>query len=286
MTDLPDLSNLPPPEVVEEISYEAFLSELAAEIKARFAAVGVDWDVDQLEIDSAIIQAQAATYREMSLRSRINYVAQQGFLYFASGANLDQLAAWLDVTRMDGEDDERLKTRYRLATIGRSPGGPADRYRKVALDSDLDVRAVAIWREGRDPTVNVAVLSNSGNGEPTPTLLAKVETALTQPDVQVVSDRFNVQSAIRRTVNVAVSVRLDLTVPESVADTVAATLVTAWHKQDLLGLDLTRAFLIQEANVTGVTNVEVIEPAQDVVAAENEAIGIGTVTVTISGRGR
>jgi len=286
MTDLPELSDLPPPQVVEEISFETFLSELAADIKARFAAVGVDWDVDQLEVDSAIIQAQAATYREMSLRSRINYVAQQGFLYFASGSNLDQLAAWLDVTRMEGEDDDRLKTRYRLATIGRSPGGPADRYRKVALDADLDVRAVAIWREGRDPTVNVAVLSKSGNGEPTPALLAKVEAALTQPDVQVVSDRFSVQSAIRRTIDVSVSVRLDPTVPESVAETVAATIVTTWQKKDLLGLDLTRASLIQAANVTGVTNVEVIEPAEDVVAVENEAIGIGTVSVAISGRGR
>jgi len=286
MTDLPDLSNLPPPEVVEEISFETFLSELAADIKARFAAVGVDWDVDQLEVDSAIITAQAATYREMLLRSRINYVSQQGFLYFATDGNLDQLTAWLGVIRMDGEEDDRLKARYRLATIGRSAGGPADRYRAVALEADLDVRAVAIWREGRDPTVNVAVLSNAGNGEPTPALLAKVEAALTQPDVQVVSDRFSVQSAIRRTENVSVSVRLDPTALDSVADAVAATIASKWQQQDLLGLDLTQAFLIQAANIAGVTNVEVVEPAADVAAVENEAIGLDTITVTISGRGR
>lgn len=286
MTDLPDLSALPPPEVIEEISFETFLTELSADIKARFSAVGVDWDVDQLEVDSAIITAQAATYREMSLRSRINYVAQQGFLYFASGGNLEQLAAWLGVARMDGEDDDRLKARYRLATIGRSAGGPADRYRDVALAADREVRAVAIWREGRDPTVNVAVLSNSGNGEPTQALLATVEAALSQPDIQVVSDRYIVQSAIRRTVNVSVAVRLDPTALDSVADAVAATIATKWQQQDLLGLDLTQAFLIQAADVAGVTNVEVVEPAADVSADENEAIGLGSVTVTISGRGR
>eukprot|EP00903_Cladosiphon_okamuranus_P001615 g1613.t1 len=253
---LPDLSTLPKPEVIEEVDYEVFFAELAADIKARFEAVGIDWDVGELETDSAAIIGQAQTYRELSMRQRMNYVAQQGFLYFATAGNLDQLTAWLNVTRMDGESDERLKERYRLATIGRSAGGPAERYRDVCLGSDLTVRDVAIWREGRDPTINVAVLSSLGTGEPTPSLLQTVEEALTQPDVQVVSDRFSVQSAIRRTENVELSIRLDPTALDAVADAVAATIRTEWQKQDLLGLDLTRAFLIQAADIAGVTNVE------------------------------
>ncbi|WP_282046304.1 baseplate J/gp47 family protein [Roseibium album] len=286
MTNLPDLSALPPPEVVEEISYEDILAELAVDIKARFAAAGIDWDVDQLETDAAVIVAQAAAYRETVLRSRINYVAQQGFLYFAESGNLEQLSAWLEVFRMEGESDDRLKERFRLATFGRSAGGPAERYLSVVVGADIDVRDVAIWREGRDPTVNVAVLSQSGNGEPTQALLDVVETALTQPDIQVVSDTFNVVSAIRKTVDVTLSVRLDPTAADSVADQVATTVQSEWQKQDLLGLDLTRAFLIQAAGIAGVTNVEVTAPAVDTVALENEAIAINSVTVTVSGRGR
>ncbi|MCR9058110.1 MAG: baseplate J/gp47 family protein [Rhodobacteraceae bacterium] len=286
MTNLPDLSALPPPEVVEEISYEDILAAVVARIKAGFAAVGVDWDVDQLETDAAKIIAEADAYLETLLRSRINYVAQQGFLYYATGGNLEQLTALLGVYRMEGESDDRLKERFRLATIGRSAGGPAERYRSVVLGADIDVRDVAIWREGRDPTVNVAVLSESGNGEPTQALLDVVETALTQPDIQVVSDTFNVVSAIRKTVDVSLSVRLDPTAADSVADQVATTVQVEWQKQDLLGLDLTRAFLIQAAGIAGVTNVEVAEPEADTVALENEAIAINSVTVTVSGRGR
>lgn len=286
MTNLPDLSTLPAPEVVEEISYEAILADLAADIKARFAAAGVDWDVDQLETDAAVIIAQAAAYRETVLRSRINYVAQQGFLYFATSGYLEQLTAWLEIFRMEGESDDRLKERFRLATYGRSAGGPAERYRSVALGADIDVRDVAIWREGRDPTVNVAVLSQSGAGEPTQALLDTVEAALLQPDIRVVSDTFNVGSAIRKTVDVALSVRLDPTAPDSVADQAGATVQSKWQNQDLLGLDLTRAFLIQAAGISGVTNVEVTAPAADTVALENEAIAITSVTVTVSGRGR
>lgn len=286
MTNLPDLSALPPPEVIEEISFEDYFAQLAADIKARFAAAGVDWDVEQLETDAAVIVAQAAAYRETVLRSRINYVAQQGFLYFAESGNLEQLSAWLEVFRMEGESDDRLKERFRLATFGRSAGGPAERYRSVVLGADIDVRDVAIWREGRDPTVNIAVLSQSGNGEPTQALLGVVETALTQPDIQVVSDTFNVVSAIRKTVDVTLSVRLDPTAADSVADQVATTVQAEWQKQDLLGLDLTRAFLIQAAGIAGVTNVEVAEPEADTVALENEAIAINSVIVTVSGRGR
>lgn len=287
MVDLPDLSALPAPEVIEELSYEAFVSQLYADIKARFALEGVDWDVDASEADSAVITGQAQAYRELIVRTRVNYVAQQGFLYFAEGSNLDQLVAWLGITRLAGESDDRLRARYRLATYGRSAGGPLERYEAVVMGASVDVRAVAIWREGRDPTLNVAVLAHSGGGEPTPTLLGIVEAALLQDHVRVVSDRFNVFSAIQTSVDVEIAVRLEETAADSVADTVAARVQSDWLQEDLLGLDLTEAFLISSASaVSGVTDVEVKSPEGGTVAGKNEVVGINSVAVTISGRGR
>jgi phage-related baseplate assembly protein len=133
----------------------------------------------------------------------------------------------------------------------------------------------------------VAVLSADGNGEPSGELLQRVEAALMSDDVRVVSDHFNVLSAIRRTIDVSVSVRLGPHDPEEVVDEVRSQIVNKWQEQDLLGLDLTRAFLVRVAgSVSGITNVEIKEPFEDVVADQNEAIGLGSVTVNISGRGR
>ncbi|MEP3049416.1 MAG: baseplate J/gp47 family protein [Roseibium sp.] len=287
MSDLVDLSSLPPPEVVEDISYPDLSVQIKAEIKGRFGAVGVDWDVDGLEADGAVIQAENSAYREIALRTRINHVAQQGYLYFAEGSNADQLASWLGVFRLDGESDERLKERYRLATIGGSTGGPAERFRKIVLDTSVDVRDVAVWTERLDPTIHIAVLSSVGNGEPSTTLLNAVEAALLEPSVRLVNDRFNVQSAVRKTVDVTLSVRIAESALDNVSNTVEETVQALWVKQKLLGLDMTQAFLISAASsVEGITNVSVVSPAEDVVASENEAIAIGLLTVDTIGRGR
>lgn len=287
MTNLPDLSALPPPAVIEELSYEVILDDILAVTAAVLAAKGFAWTVGSLETDPFVIVAEAYAYREVSIRSRMNYNTGQTFLEPAEGSNLDQLTAWLGVTRLQGESDARLKERYRLATYGRSAGGPKERYRAIALGADINVRNVAVYTEGRDPTVNVAVLSTLGNGEPTPALLATVETALDANDVRVVSDRFNVLSAIRKTVDVELAIRLSDTALNDVGSQVEAKVQSDWQGQDLLGLDLTLAFLVGAAvQVNGVTNVEVVSPTTDQMATENEAIAIGTVTVTISGRGR
>jgi phage-related baseplate assembly protein len=277
--------DLPPPAILEELNFEALLSTIVADAQARLAAVGITWDVGALETDPVMILCQAFAYREMMLRARVNDAARANLLAFAGTSDLDHLAAFYDVARLDGETDERLRDRVWLTILGRSAGGPVERYKAVAMAASLQVRDVAIWREGRDPTVRVAVLSTD-TGEASPELLASVLAALEAPEVRVVSDRFEVVSAIQTVQDVALTVRLAPDAPESRRMDVAAAVRTAWQAEQLLGLDLTTSWLTAKAMIPGVTRVEVTWPTKDVVALPHQAIGLGGMEIIDGGRGR
>ncbi|SOC26816.1 baseplate assembly protein [Stappia indica] len=277
--------DLPPPAILEELSFEQLLSTIVADAQARLAAVGITWDVGALETDPVMILCQAFAYRELVLRARVNDAARANLLAFAGSSDLDHLAAFYDVARLDGETDERLRDRVWLTILGRSAGGPVERYKAVAMAASLQVRDVAIWREGRDPTVRVAVLSTD-TGEASPELLASVLAALEAPEVRVVSDRFEVVSAIQTVQDVALTVRLAPDAPESRRMDVAAAVRAAWHAEQLLGLDLTTSWLTAKAMIPGVTRVEVTWPTKDVVALPHQAIGLGGIEIIDGGRGR
>ncbi|ADZ72401.1 baseplate J/gp47 family protein [Polymorphum gilvum] len=278
--------DLPPPAILEDLDFEAILAAIAADAQTRLAAAGIAWDVGALETDPVTILCQAFAYRELLLRARINDAARSNLLAFAATSDLDHLAAFHDVTRLVGEGDDRLRDRVWLAILGRSAGGPLERYKTIALAASLQVRDVAIWRAGRDPTVHVAVLSTDTGGEASPALLAAVRSALEAPAVRVVSDRFEVISAIRTVTDVALTVRLAPDAPVSRLADVAATVREAWTAESLLGLDLTSSWLIAKAMVPGVTRVAVTWPTEDLVAAPNEAIGVGSIDILDGGRGR
>jgi phage-related baseplate assembly protein len=280
------LSDLPTPVILEDLDFEALLAAIVADVQARLAAHGIAWDVGALETDPVMILCQAFAYREMVLRARVNDAARANLLAFATGSDLDHLAAFYGVSRLSGEADERLRERTRLTILGRSAGGPLERYKAIALGAAIDVRDVAIWREGRDPTLHVAVLSTADTGIASPELLELVRTALENPAVRVVSDRFNVVSAVRRVVDVTLRVRLAPDAPQDMLDRLPALLAADWQAEELLGLDLTASWLVARAMRPGVSRVEVVMPAGDEIAAPTEALALGTVTILDGGRGR
>lgn len=277
---------LPAPDVIQALDYEAILAAILADAEARLTAAGVAWDVGSLETDPIKILCEAWAYRELLLRARVNDAARANLLAFARGADLDHLAAFYDVTRLPSEDDVRLADRVRLTILGRSAGGPAERYKAVAMAVSTRVRDVAIWRDGRDATVNVAVLSTEVDGVADAALLADVLAALEAPSVRVISDRFAVVSAVRQIVDVTLAVRLAPDAPQSLIAEMPALIADDWQAEDLLGFDLAVSWLTAHAMRPGVTRAEVLAPAADVAVAPHEAIALGTITIVDQGRGR
>ncbi|MDD3652313.1 MAG: hypothetical protein PHC73_12625, partial [Immundisolibacter sp.] len=112
-----DLSRLPPPTVVETYSYEAILAArkqdlidlFPADRQAELAAVLA------LESEPLTKFLEESSYREVLLRARVNDAARAVMLAYATGADLEHLAAYLGVERLEGETDDRLRTRTQMA---------------------------------------------------------------------------------------------------------------------------------------------------------------------------
>ncbi|WP_394689052.1 baseplate J/gp47 family protein [Hoeflea sp.] len=290
MTTAIDLTSLPMPQVIGELSYDAVLSRQNASFQAewdRLREAHPDlppYDVSMLETDPAVIVNQSESYREILLLARINEAARARLLAFASGPDLDQLAVFYDVVRLLGENDARLKLRVILAIQGRSTGGPKERYKSIVMNADLRVESVEIYRVGRSPLINVAVYSTEPNGVASADLLSVVTAALADENVQLANDEFVVASAVRTVVNLAFDIWLLPDADEATVTRAVTALQDAWSSEQTLGRDLTVAWWISKLIIPGVHKVAATGPVVDVIAPPAEALAIGTITPTLRGR--
>lgn len=285
MTTLPpELANLPAPTLVEAISYEARLAERRDRLVGIFVAAGIDYDVEDIETDPAQIQLQDAAYNDVLLRTEINEAILSWFLAFATGSDVDLLANFYDVIRLPGEMDNALKRRVVLAIQGRSPGGTEARYKSIVLGVDARVADAAIYKVGRDPTINVAVFASDNAGVADAGLLAKVNAALQSPAVRMVNDTIVVASAAQEVISVSANVWLLPQAPENALLTMQANLAAAWARDMLLGRDLIRSWLLAQLQIDGVQRVELITPTADIEMPFNRAAALGAVTLIKSGR--
>jgi phage-related baseplate assembly protein len=292
-----DFTTYPPPQAIEEIDADLIVS-------GHIAAFIREWDVmraerpelnlppfnaEQLESEETRVLFEATSYRELLMRVRVNESVRANLLAFATGADLDHLAAFYGVVRMVSgttrESDARLRLRVILEIQGRSTGGTAPRYRARAMASSLRVDNVEVYREGRNPTVHVAVFSTDNDGLADASLLSTVRAAVEAPDVRMVNDTLAVRAAVFEVVNIAADVWLLPSTPDTAIEALATGLRQAWADESGLGFDLNRAWIIARLMRGGVQKAEVAQPGSDVVALPYRAISLGTITLTNRGRG-
>ncbi|MQX37875.1 baseplate assembly protein [Roseospira navarrensis] len=175
MTGMPviDLSDLPSPDVLQGLDYEAEVAALLAEFQSRYpdhSAV--------LESEPIMKLVEAAAYRLTVKMAEFNDGARGLMLAYATGTTLDHLAALMNVQRLvvtpadDTTDpptpavmetDAALRYRAQLAWEGLSTAGPEGAYQFHAREADGRVRDVAV----ASPTpgdVVVTILGHDGDG--------------------------------------------------------------------------------------------------------------------------
>ena len=101
-----DLPALPPPDVIDALDYETIL----ADVKADYVERNPEYGALALESDPIVKALETTAYREMNLRQRVNDAARQRMLAYATGSNLDHLAADVGVARLviDAGDPEAV----------------------------------------------------------------------------------------------------------------------------------------------------------------------------------
>lgn len=295
-----DLSQLPPPQVVDVPDFET----LFAERKAAFVALHPAEEQAAvtrtltLESEPVVKTLQENTYREILLRQRINEAAQAVMVAYAMGSDLDQLAANNNVQRLVitpadlnaeptvaavMEPDSDLRQRIPAAMEGLSVAGPSAAYEFHARSADgrvADASAVS----PSPANVTITVLSREGDGTAGADLIAAVNAALNDESVRPVADRVTVQSAT--IVNYTIEAKLYL-YPGPEAEPIKAAAIerldTYIKAQSRLGRDIRKSAIYGALHVEGVQRVELTAPVDDVVLDKSKAAYCTASSVTVGG---
>ncbi|MEA9389564.1 baseplate assembly protein [Acerihabitans sp. TG2] len=295
-----DLSQLPAPLVVEALDYESLLTERKATLVSLYPEEQQAAITRTLTLESEPIVKllEENAYRELLLRQRINEAAQAVMVAYANGADLDQVVANFNVSRLTVqaaddsvvpplaavyEADIDLRLRAPQAFEGLSVAGPTGAYEYHALSADGRV-ADASALSPSPACVTITVLSREGDGSAPADLLAVVETALNDEDVRPVADRVTVQSAT------IVPYTLDATLylypgpeAEPVRAAAEARLTAFITEQRRLGRDIRLSALYAALHVEGVQRVELAAPLLDVVLDKTQAAYCTGYRLTVGG---
>jgi len=280
MTTLSDLASLPTPAVIETLSFETIFSELQTEFQSRYP----DYSA-LLASDPAVKLLEVAAYREVLLRNRINAAAKASLLAFATGSDLDHLAAFYGVTRLMDETDEALRLRTRQRIIGFANAGGAAHYRYWALSASPEVADVEV--DSPEPgRVRISVLAK-GEADTVPdAVLDAVRAVVLRDDIRVLTDTVEVVPAELIPVTVAARVWLYPDTPMAAFDAIGARFKEALAAQSGLGWNLTPSWVIGELQRPGVHKVELLAPTIDIRANANQAVRLMNLNLEFAGRDR
>lgn len=295
-----DLSQLPPPQVVDVPDFETLFTQRKANFIAFYPAEeqAAVTRVLALESDPVVKLLQENTYREILLRQRVNEAAQAVMAAYSMQSDLDQLAANNNVQRLVitpedlnavppvaavMESDSDLRQRIPAAMEGLSVAGPSAAYEFHARSADgrvADASAVS----PSPANVTITVLSREGDGTAGADLIAAVNKALNDESVRPVADRVTVQSAT--IVNYTIEAKLYL-YPGPEAEPIKAAAIERLQgyikAQSRLGRDIRMSAIYGALHVEGVQRVELTAPVADVVLDKSKAAYCTASTVTIGG---
>lgn len=279
-----DFSTLPPPEVIKTFYYETILSERMTDLRQRLLAAGIDYDVGHLETDILKVVHLGDSMREVTLRSAINDAAMANLLAFALGGDLEHLAFFYDVERLEGETDDALRERTVLAIKARSPGGSEWWYAAAAKRADVRIRSVKPYREKFWPIIHIAVLSNENGGIPDQKMLDAVTTEVMSDRVRLLNDTLIIEPAVATGTDIEADIWLLPDAAFGLMDVLPEILRQAWKSEAAIGFDLEPSWIEARLHVSGVKRVQVRSPLEPVIASEGVALTPGSIKLNFMGR--
>ena len=280
MTTLSDLASLPTPAVIETLSFETIFSELQAEFQSRYP----DYSA-LLASDPAVKLLEVAAYREVLLRNRINTAAKASLLAFATGSDLDHLAAFYGVTRLMDETDEGLRLRTRQRIIGFANAGGAAHYRYWALSASPEVSDVEV--DSPEPgRVRISVLAKGEEQTVSNAVLNAVRAVVLRDDIRVLTDTVEVVAAELMPVTVHARLWLYPDAPLETLAAIQAVFTSTLAAYAGLGWDLTRSWIVGQLQRAGVHKVELLSPTTDIRVAANQAVRLASLNLEFAGRDR
>ena len=279
-----DLTQLPPPDVVEALDFEQIYQDMLGSFRAN---MGEDWNA-ALESDPVVKLLQLAAYRELQIRARINDAARANLIAYAEGTDLDHAAAFYNVARLrvpgavdgesESESDERLRLRTQLRIAALAGNGTPEQYRYVALSASPQVHDAAIM-PATPGSVALAVWPEAGaHGAG---VLAQVQQAFAADDAKPLGVPLTVVLAKARPLAVKATIYRESTAPLDLAAQLQEALPLQIAGYARLGRDLSASWLAGRLHVEGVSRVQL--DTDGVTVAPNEYVEPDSVEIRDGG---
>lgn len=285
-----DLSRLPAPDLIELLDFETIYAGAVALMQTLMP------DFEARESDPATKQLLVMSYFAQMLRQRINDAARAVMPAYATGADLDNLAAIFGIVRFTltptnpstgaaavMESDTDFRRRMVLAPEGYSVAGPEGSYIFHALSAHPDILDASASSPAPGNVV-VTILSRANGGAASDELVDIVEAYLSADTRRPLTDFVTVQSAQIVPFAVEATIRTfsgpDAQIVIAAAQAKIQSYVADCHR---LGRDVTRSGVFAALHVDGVQNVELISPESDIIITRQQAPLCTQISLALAG---
>lgn len=288
-----DFARLPPPKVIEDIDYEALVTIYKEQVLSKNPDLARALNLEQSPTN-IILEAEA--YGEMIVRARVNAAARAVMLPFATGSDLDVLAAFYNVARLplvnpardfithpeDWESDERFRRRTQDSVESFTTAGSAGAYIFHGKSADVTIRDVSAMMT-KPGEVLVTVMNSGNDPVPTTAQLDAVRARLMMPNIKPLTTVIRVVPVTKISVNLKATVTL-YPGPDAglVMNDIQNALTKLRDRIGLLGRDLTRSSLFASLTQEGVLDVDLISPVADIAVDFDKCVWIESAEININ----
>ena len=281
-----DFSQLLPPSLITELSYEAIFTKRKESFISLYDASEQQAvrELLQRESEPVVKLLQENAYLEMLYQAKCNADARSLLLAYAEKSDLDHLALTeygltrLVVTPADNtvippveavyESDERLRERCILSFDGMNTAGSANAYRYFTLSADGRVDGIKVRSEQDNPYLLDVVITqvDSVNGQASAELVQIVQAALDPEEVRPVCDRPIVISSIATNYQIEATLYVGKNAEDALLLEAANIRLDKYIKNaQKNGESIYRSAIYAALHVDGIERVEIISPSADLV---------------------
>lgn len=299
-----DFSQLPEPNLIQELDYESIFNERKEKFIALYPATEQNqWrTILNRESDPVVKVLQENAYLELLYRNKCNADARSLLLAYAEGSDLDHLALTeyglirLIVTTADNsvvppspaiyESDERLRERCILSFDGMNTAGSANAYRYFALSADGRVDGIKVKSDEETPCFLDIVITqvDSENGAASAELIQIVQTALDPDTVRPVGDRPTVRSSIATNYQIEAVLYVGKNAEDALLLEAANIRLDKYIKNaQKNGESIYLSAIYAALHVDGIERVQIISPTADLVMDNYHHPYCTTKSITVGG---
>ncbi|KZX00428.1 baseplate protein [Pseudoalteromonas luteoviolacea] len=260
-----ELAKLPPPQVIEALSYEEIYQQIEQALLEKIP------DYSLLASDPAIKLLEIAAYRELLLRQRINDAAKSVMLAFARGNDLDHLGALFGIGRDNDEEDERYRQRIPMSLESYSMAGTRGAYEFHTFSASHLIHDVYVDSE-QPGRVNVYALLDTMSETQANEVKGKIAAQLNDEDIRPITDEVVVNWVMPTLVPLSAQVYLNVGANKAQVElAIMQALDTFILNHFKLGAEVPHSGIIDALHQPGVRKVKLLTPTEDLQPEVNQA---------------